>query len=892
MHRLSKLIKSGVLSDGDRVDYVIPGVQGSGDFKYAAVLSADGRIIRPREVSAPTPPPSNAEFGQVEFQSPSSFVRNMLSFASTRLPKNRKARSVNGWDDCTVRGKKLNDLFRTLLRKNKKNTASISPSGASRESKSTTPSSAEKHKEQFEGRKSAEAAKADWRKSSGNVKADPKHDSVEKKQLKTSQAENANKKCKGDADDEKTSNKLDSSDKVKADSGHVEVSERDNKEKSKSVDSRRAEGKPKDDKKASATAEKNADPTGKSDEKMNASEDKPKLIEKLKSGKSSLAREPNKKSDGVDENEGHEKKKRNEKKSKESDRIASAQEGKNTTSIETKKSSSKRKEKKDKDGDEAMPDSPTEKPSKHKKESNNEVMDVSEEQEEGEVRSPPPTAQKTKDESSDDQLKKKTSKSQKRKRSITPQSDVERSTRAKSRRRILDPAAAEAAAVAAAADKQEGVSLRPTTRLTSGKIPKVVYNASPKTMPADPSESAAEEPQQPQRTSSRREKSKRSSRRRAKAASTEVSEEGGSSEREELETQTEERNQAIYLLTLLAIAVRRTNSITPSTIVTELRGKSINTEEAKGVLSDMLDNIRQVNSSVGLKSEGSDMRDQMLAYLGTEIARWNTEKSRPASIILRRKTRLETKRATVERLKRRGKKEHDEALSKLETEMDKRRAVDSDAGKLAIQVNVAKDELDRFRQSLNAVVKEVRQVKMQEQDGKKRVEKTKRLYAQLEQLAKTDTPIGVQNVGESVTSNDEDMGVAQTQTGSTPADPGRAAEVCRLRTLVRIREAEAEMLQRRCEMDSMKLRELQDMKLRLDNQLYRKRGRNVSKLLAAATSAKRKTDRAERNRQANGSSQVGNGRSRGGPTGVTKGSRKNSRREEKGKRKAGRPANS
>ena len=611
-------------------------------------------------------------------------------------------------------------------------------------------------------------------------------------------------------------------------------------------------------------------------------------------GSSTISHGDKNKSDAMNNSGDKETKKQCEKKSDGLETSANAGEVKKGAADEAKKSGSERKEKSTKDGDQVMPNDSLGKASA-KKEDSTHAKKVIEEQEEGEVRSPsPPPVQKAKNESFDDESKKKVTKSNKRERSVTPQSDVERSTRAKSRRRNLDPAAAEAAAVAAAADKQEAISLRPTTRLTSGKIPKVVYNAPQKPMAGESNDSAVEEPTH-SRSLSRREKSKRSSRRRAKITNNEASEDGGSSERDELEMEAEEKNQAVYMLTQLAYAVRRTNSITPSTIVTELRGKSIDTEEAKGVLSEIMDNIRQANASVGLKSEGTDLTDQMLAYIATEIARWKSGQPRPASVISRRKARLESKRATVEKLKRRGKKEHDETLSKLETEMEKRRTVDTSAAKMKIHLSSTQLELDRQKRALDTLMREVKCVRMQEQDGRKRVEKTKRLFAQLVQVAKNDVPVsgGGQNIGESVTSNDDEMRVTETQSGSTPVDPARTAEVDRLRRLVRMREAEAEMWQRHCEVNSMKLRELQDKKNRLDNQLYRKRGRNVSRLLAAANTAKKKGDRAERNRHPNGGGgQVGNGRSRGGPTGVTKTSRKNARRDEKGKRRAGRPANS
>ena len=564
-----------------------------------------------------------------------------------------------------------------------------------------------------------------------------------------------------------------------------------------------------------------------------------------------------------------------------------------STGEETKKASMERKDMTDKGRGQGMSDKPSDSAPKSKLKDSKGAMNkiVEQKKTDGTQTTTPSKAKHT---SSDDRAKKRDMRKNKRERPIAPQSDVERSTRAKSRRRNLDPAAAEAAAVAAAADKKEATTHRRRTRLTSGKISKVVYTSPQKLMTDDGNENAVEKPTQP-RALPRREKARRSSRRRTKAVNKEVPEDGASLERDELAKEAHETSSNVYMLSQLANAVRRTASTTPGTIVTELRGKSINTSEAKDVLKDMMDNIRQVNSIVGLKSEGTDMTDQMLAYIATELTRWKSGQPRPTSVISKRKTRLESKRAAIEKQKRRGKKEHDDAMSKLAIAKEERRGIDLNTAKMRHEVYVMNRDLEKRKQRVDALMKEVQDVRMQDEDGNERIEKHLRLFGQLEQMAKNNVAVGgeLQSIGESVTSNDEDMPVTVTSihSGRAPTNSARLAEVERLRRLIRQREVEAENWQRECEMNSIRLRELQEKKNKLDIQLNRKHTREVTKLLAAANSAtKKKNECADKNRQAKrGDGQVGNGRSKGG---VTKPPRRNARRDEKGKRRAGRPANS
>lgn len=575
---------------------------------------------------------------------------------------------------------------------------------------------------------------------------------------------------------------------------------------------------------------------------------------------------------------------------------------------------------------------------------NEEVAKVSSDVEPQAKRSKSPdfiNSDKASDDASDDNMKKKKSKPQKRKRSGTPQSDeadADRSSRVKSRRRFLDPASAEAAAVAAAAEKQEAIAARRTTRLASGKITKVVYSAPSKPTSGDHDSDGEETARQPRKKDK---PSKRNPKRRAK-----VETEGSDSVsgEEETEDEAEERKVAIRLLTQVALAIQQTKSITLKTIIGSISEKSTSTSEARDLFDRMHSHLRSANSSVGYDAADDVLMTQCLGYLAAEIGRWNIGKNRPASLLDKRRHRLEKKRSSAEKSKRRSKRDYDESVTKLEHEMEGRRRAELEAAHMTINLQELQRNLDHETEAKAALAKEVRFIKLQEFAGRKRVEKAKRLFGQLVEAAKdndaprpTETAMDVEvpihngagssskkrgpesgSICESITSDDErDAALPRApQTGSTPMDPARAAEVERLRSLVRTRGAESEERQRLCEMEHIRLRVLLEQKDKLDTQIYRKKNKmpNLAKFLAyhASTAASRhevaiasaatgggntSATHAARNKESGrkdkgGSSKHanGNGKSKssgknGGHSG-NRGSKKSSKKEDKSKRKS------
>eukprot|EP00171_Calliarthron_tuberculosum_P020484 IDg20484t1 len=159
------------------------------------------------------------------------------------------------------------------------------------------------------------------------------------------------------------------------------------------------------------------------------------------------------------------------------------------------------------------------------------------------------------------------------------------------------------------------------------------------------------------------------------------------------------------------------------------------------MVEKVLVEIRSANVATGFEPGDDSIVQQLLAYLVAEFGRWNSGQMRPMAVIGRRKMRLEKKLVSAEKFKRRAKREYDEAIAKLEAEMESRRKVELEAAHMTMQLDAMQRSLDQENDAKAALTKEVRFVKLQDAYGRKRVESTKRLMAQLVEAAKdNDAP--------------------------------------------------------------------------------------------------------------------------------------------------------
>ncbi len=752
MLRLQRMIKAGFLAAGATITYTCK--SNSKSYEFAAELAADGSLVKAKEVTArrqdasATPAPSDAMIDvspakpaptgtntgstsgsspakdeETVFSSPTDFALAMYKrTVSRQTQRNKRKPSINGWTDCTVNGKTLVDLLGIMLRERKNAAASSSAQNISKPAQPKEPNPSLDTEKPATGQSEKD-----------NVPVAAKHPVLENDGKDNSDVETSLPNTKPD--------KLSS----KSDLG---------------------------------SASNTNDP----------SKPKPSTIDVPVPASS--------KTDGV------------------SAAVSSA----------TK--------------EEAPPSSPAPDPIPTDK-----VDEEGNDAEESMTRKKSSKSKKTSSKKSKSPSPVPETKKRKRSESGTPQSpsnsgsaSMEKATRArssKSRRRLnmdigpgiptdkLDPDTVEAVAVAAAAEKEEAIAARRTTRLAAGKIDKVDYNAA-SGLPSKPFsnvepdesdgdimgiEPATDEPRKSRRReASEREKQRVSRRQAKKRASREQSpgrnggdgNEGRSSKRGsrsasrngdsdgakrgssvgkdetgEVENAPEsrtgtpnsdedheeadefaavnvsdredEKGWTISSLSGIASAVRRAESTTPSVVAGNMRKEKLlsnldlTERDVIDKLNEVIAEIERVHSLCDVSSD--NLVREVLAFFATDLRRLSSGHPRPVYTTQRRIARIEKRRVSMEKKKRRAKRELDEVVNKLESEMESRRKTDLDAAFATMNLKELERECQREAESKVKLEKDIKYVKAQERDGRKRFERTKRLYSKLIQTAKdNDTP--------------------------------------------------------------------------------------------------------------------------------------------------------
>lgn len=398
----------------------------------------------------------------------------------------------------------------------------------------------------------------------------------------------------------------------------------------------------------------------------------------------------------------------------------------------------------------------------------------------------------------------------------------------------------------------------------------------------------------------------------------------------------DEGGWTINCLTEIAKSVHRTGQITGSAIATDLKKEKL--LHSLGVSEkDIVDKLKEVTSHIKeFQSKISDAADysvrvnDVLSFFATDIDRMRTGQARPVYTAQQRIARGEKRKVGLEKRKRRTKRDVDESMGKLDAEMESRRKADLEAALATMELRELERTRERVAENKKKLEREIRYVKAQERDAKKRVDRSRRLYVKLVEKAeindapKPDLSVAEstapaapssskkprqtlsansndsrRTIGESFTSDDERrMNIDSkaprpaAEVESSPPDPRVQSEVDRMRGLVSMRALEAAEEQRKCEELYLQYRTLMDSKERLDEELYVNQRAAAVFQGATARPPAGPRGREERRgkggpgRQANGGNKGGRGKATANAgAGARNGGKKTRREEGKSRRK-------
>lgn len=335
-----------------------------------------------------------------------------------------------------------------------------------------------------------------------------------------------------------------------------------------------------------------------------------------------------------------------------------------------------------------------------------------------------------------------------------------------------------------------------------------------------------------------------------------------------LNEREDEGGWTINGLTEIAKSVHRTGQISGSAIAADLKQEillssvGMSEKEIVNKLEEVTDHIKGFHKTMSDISDYSVRVNDVLSFFATDIERLRSGQPRPLYTAQMRLDRSEKRKVIFEKRKRRAKREVDDSMGKLEAELEARRNADLSAAMATMELREMERKHKLMLETRKKLQRQIRYVKAQERDGKKRVERSRRLYVKLVEKAESNdapkpdlsaaestTPAapstskkprqplaGTSNdsrrtIGESFTSDERRMNVdanpegqsrprPATEVESSPPDPRLLSEVERMRGLVSVMAREAAEEQRKAQELYLIFRKRMDAKEKLDEELY------------------------------------------------------------------------